>query len=457
MSEPTNAPSIKFPKEWKPYPFQIPLWRYLLSGGKTAVAVWHRRAGKDLLGLHWIISAALRSVGVYWYVFPSYEQAKHVIWDGITLDGKPYLSYIPSSFIKRKQQHTNTLVLHNDSVIRFLGADRDSSLRGAGIRGAVLSEYSFQNPKTHFSVIQPMIKRSDGWLLYLYTPCDKKKMKHGEDLFFGAQGRDGWFVERKTIEDTTDHDGNPLITSPQLHDLRRTGMTEAQIQREFFCDFMAERYIIKEDSVFGSSLDLAEAQGRIGAYPYIKEHKVDLYWDIGVVDYTVIWFVQELPDKIVFIDFFLDKNQTIDYYIKHLKTMPYKYGKNIIPFESGYRTILSKDKLIMINEEAQKYNFPLFECGSYVKKERQYTAAKELLRDCCFDRMRCAVGLECLRDYTAKKSAHSGSKKENDVADAFCYAALSAVKGDARKASDEVFDDMRTYGQVVKEYNTWDY
>ena len=42
------------------------------SCGKQAVAVWHRRSSKDIVGLHFITSCALAKPGLYWYVYPSY-------------------------------------------------------------------------------------------------------------------------------------------------------------------------------------------------------------------------------------------------------------------------------------------------------------------------------------------------------------------------------------------------
>ena len=32
---------------WRPRDYQQPLWDYLENGGKRAIAIWHRRAGKD--------------------------------------------------------------------------------------------------------------------------------------------------------------------------------------------------------------------------------------------------------------------------------------------------------------------------------------------------------------------------------------------------------------------------
>lgn len=58
-----NNKQIKFPINWRSYPFQVPLWQYLIKGGKRAVAIWHRRAGKDVLGINWITAAALTKPG----------------------------------------------------------------------------------------------------------------------------------------------------------------------------------------------------------------------------------------------------------------------------------------------------------------------------------------------------------------------------------------------------------
>lgn len=57
--------------------YQRPLWNYLANGGKRACYVWHRRAGKDLIALNWLIQEAVHEqVGTYWHVFPTYRQGK---------------------------------------------------------------------------------------------------------------------------------------------------------------------------------------------------------------------------------------------------------------------------------------------------------------------------------------------------------------------------------------------
>ena len=40
-------PTIELPNGWAPRSYQRPLWDYLERGGKRAIGIWHRRAGKD--------------------------------------------------------------------------------------------------------------------------------------------------------------------------------------------------------------------------------------------------------------------------------------------------------------------------------------------------------------------------------------------------------------------------
>ena len=67
---------ITLPNRWRPRGYQRRLWNYLEGGGKRAVAVWHRRAGKDEVCLHWAACAAMQRVGNYWHMLPEASQAQ---------------------------------------------------------------------------------------------------------------------------------------------------------------------------------------------------------------------------------------------------------------------------------------------------------------------------------------------------------------------------------------------
>ncbi len=76
--------NIKLPADgWEARPHQEKLWDYLVGGGKRAVAVWHRRAGKDEVLLHYSAYAAMRRRANYWHMLPEFGMARRAIWDSV--------------------------------------------------------------------------------------------------------------------------------------------------------------------------------------------------------------------------------------------------------------------------------------------------------------------------------------------------------------------------------------
>ena len=73
-----------FPYNFHPRGYQLELWQALhnqYNGAEKVpdairkfIYVWHRRAGKDLLALNWIISEMVKNVGTYWHIFPEFSQ-----------------------------------------------------------------------------------------------------------------------------------------------------------------------------------------------------------------------------------------------------------------------------------------------------------------------------------------------------------------------------------------------
>jgi hypothetical protein len=58
-SYPDGRPKIRIPNNWAPRDYQMNVWRYLERGGKPAICVWHRRAGKDDVCLHWAAASMI--------------------------------------------------------------------------------------------------------------------------------------------------------------------------------------------------------------------------------------------------------------------------------------------------------------------------------------------------------------------------------------------------------------
>lgn len=456
MIKPQGAKVIKFPVDWSPYPFQLPLWRYLYNGGKKAIAIWHRRAGKDIMGINWITAAALREVGIYWYVYPTYNQAKMSVWDGMTLDGRAYMSFIPNEAIAKSQQYKQRIVFKNGSVIQFVGSDRYASIRGSGIKGAVISEYSYHDPRAMTSVIEPMIVRNNAWLLYLYTPSDDPRLTHGEELYLKYKDDKNAYCEIKTIEDTTDHEGKPLVEQASLKSVE---MTIEEIRREFYCDFEAYRYKrADQGGTFVEQLRVAEAEGRITHVPYDPAYKVNTYWDIGIVDYTVIWFVQEKQETIDIIDFYINRGKGLEFYLNHLRLRPYTYGRNILPHDMARRQMPTLDtRLSGANEIAEKLGFSPFELGRKYLREEMIGKAQKLLvsRHLRLDERKCRYGINGLYEFDAnKRGVHSSSTRCTDIAESFCYLAMDVKTG---KQQEQFGINHLRYNKVISDYNALEF
>ena len=74
---------ISLPFNWTPREYQGAAWKYLEHGGKRANLVWHRRAGKDDLAMHWTSVSAMTRPGVYWHMLPQSEQGRKAIWRAV--------------------------------------------------------------------------------------------------------------------------------------------------------------------------------------------------------------------------------------------------------------------------------------------------------------------------------------------------------------------------------------
>ena len=85
MTNPSKSTNIiTMPYNYTPRDYQIPLWNYMqspqelynketgqMNKGKRAIAVWHRRAGKDFTAVNICATKMLERVGLYWHLLPT--------------------------------------------------------------------------------------------------------------------------------------------------------------------------------------------------------------------------------------------------------------------------------------------------------------------------------------------------------------------------------------------------
>lgn len=403
--------------KWSPRPYQEKLWNYLWDGGKRAVAVWHRRAGKDDVCLHWTACAAFQRIGNYWHMLPEAKQARKAIWDAINPHtGKRRIDEAFPQEI-REGQHDGEMRIKfkNGSSWQLVGSDNYNSLVGAPPIGLTFSEFALADPRA-WDYLRPILAENGGWALFIFTPRGKN---HGYDLFQVAKKNQVWFAEQLTVNDTK------AIAEEIIAEERRSGMTEDEIQQEYFVSFDAA---IK-GAYYGVLMREAEEEGRICKVPHDPTLKVHTAWDLGIGDSTVIWFAQQHSSEVRIIDCYAASGVALDHYTRMLKDghrAKYQYESHILPHDVQVADLSTgKSRLQTLSGlglSARVLQREAVDDG--------ISAVRMLLPRCWFDADKCATGIEALKQYRceydeelkvfSQRPLHDWT---SDFADAFRYLA----------------------------------
>lgn len=322
---------VRLPHRYDPRPYQLPFLRAFPHKKRRAVWVVRRRAGKDITV--WsavVIPEAVQTVGRYYYLFPTYGQARSALWEGLDNEGIPFMSRIPRELMDGDPNESRMSIrLINGSIIQLAGSDNYNHLVGGNVRGLVFSEWSLCQPGA-WDYLQPMIASNGGWAAFLYTPRGRN---HGYDFLQTARRYPGdWFHEVLTVEDTGE------MRPGELAEVRAGGMSEERIQQEYYCDFE----VGNEGSYYGRLMAEARAGGRIGMVPHDPALKVHTVWDVGVSDHTVIGFVQVKGNAIYAIDYYANHGEGFDHYQRVIEGLAashgYRYGVHIGPHDIAQRS-----------------------------------------------------------------------------------------------------------------------
>lgn len=326
---------LTIPHDWVPRDYQLPLWQFLEGGGKRAAAVWHRRAGKDLFALNWCAAASVQRPGVYWHLFPTYNQGRKIAWDGFTKAGRRFIDHFPEQIVSAKNNTEMKLTLKTGGVYQVVGTEDPDRLVGANPVGCIFSEYSLQDPRA-WDMIRPILAENEGWAVFIYTARGKN---HGYKLLQVAKSEvalarkearpSRWFAEVLTITDTR------AVPQATVEQERADGMPEELIQQEFFCSFEAP--IV--GSYYSKQMQKMDADKRICAVPHDPILPVHTAWDIGIGDATSIIFYQVYGMEKRIIDFYENTGEGLPHYAKVLVERDYVYGSHTAPWDIEVREL----------------------------------------------------------------------------------------------------------------------
>lgn len=376
---------------WTPRPFQLPLWQYLENGGRRAYAVWHRRAGKDEVALHWAAVAAIQHIGNYWHMLPEASQARKAIWDAVDpRTGKRRIDQAFPVGLRANTREQDMLIrFKNGSTWQVVGSDNYDSLVGATPRGIVFSEWALANP-TSWAMLRPILAENGGWAMFITTPRGRN---HAAKFFEAYKDNPDWFVERRDAKSTGVFSANAL--QRELSEYCAEYGDEdggAKFEQEYMCSFDAA----VTGSYYGRLMAAAEDEGRVTDIPYNPAYPVVTAWDLGFGDSTVIWCVQVVGMYVHVIDVIAGSGVGLDWYAAELAKRPYAYAEHLVPFDAEQGEVGSGKRRI-----DQMHSLGLARTR-VVKKlgiDDGINAGRLLVQRARFDRTKCVRGIEAMQLY----------------------------------------------------------
>lgn len=397
-------------------------------------------SGKDLTAFNVCIRQCLARVCVVYYIFPTFAQAKRVIWDSITIDGKMVMDYIPPELITSKNSQEMKIRFVNGSLLQLVGSNDFDNLMGTNPYGAVFSEYSLQDPRA-WQYISPILAASDGWALFLSTP--RGKSNHLYPLYELAQEADNWKCIKLTLDDTHHISEGAMA-------IERREKSEEIILQEYYTSFDTGQ----DGSYYGNYIDKMELNGQIGAVPWEPAFPVYTSWDLGVRDSTVILFFQVTKTGTVrIIDTYCNNSKGMEHYVSVIDEKPYKYAKHFAPHDIAVRdfstgmTRLDKARDLGLIFEVKNDRGQLKSAVPNVSIMDGIEAVRSTLPRIWIDSDRCRELVYALSDYHKEWDPklrlyknHPKHDHSSHWADAFRYLCLSlpqCQKGTTAKELDE--------------------
>lgn len=373
---------------FKARPYQQEVIKWFRNGGKRAVCVWHRRAGKDRTATFIESELACKRVGLYWHALPEYAQARRVIWDAITKDGQKLIDIsFPPAIVRKKHEHEMKIELINGSIWQPVGADNFNSLVGSNPVHVTYSEYALMAPAAR-EYLRPIIAENDGSELFISTP---RGYNHFHDLYEFARTSEHWHTSRLSVFDTN------VIAESVLDEERKT-MPEELFRQEFECDFSAANV----GAILGRWVEQAEKDGRVSDEVEYDPDGAGLVIssDIGRRDTSTWWFWQPKADGFALVDYDEDSGLDAEEWCDRLRERlaGRKLDKIWLPHDARAKTFSAKHSAIETFLHA--FGGDTMRIVPNTSKGDRINAARKVMPHTWFNKTRCHKGLMGLRAWS---------------------------------------------------------
>jgi phage terminase large subunit len=339
------------------------------------------------------IEALLRKRRIYWHVMPSYKQAKLVAWDMLKDIARP----IPGT---KANESELSMKYPNGNRVQLIGADNPDSLRGPGLAGVSLDEFS-QIPGSVFGeILSKALADQVGYCIWSGTIKGKDQLWK---LHEAAKDNPEWFALWQDIDRSLATEDGATITALEraMSDDRQLVADGVMTQDEFDQEWFLSADAAIQGAWYAKEMQAVKAQGRITRVPIDPALPVDTDWDLGVDDDMSIWFSQSLrTGEVRLVDYYANSGEGFQHYINVLaekrQARNFVYGKHYPPHDIAVRELgTGKSR----KETAKALGLTFEEPMPALDVVDGINAVRLLLAKCWFDETHTAKGIEALRNY----------------------------------------------------------
>lgn len=228
----------------------------------------------------------------------------------------------------------------NGSSCIFIGVrsnpDEIKSLEGIDL---CWIEEAHNITQASWDILDPTIRKPGSEIWATYNTRFKHDTLH-KMFVINKPPPDSWVQK-------VNHDANPFF--PAVLRRQMDHMKQEDFQK-YLHIWEGELKQLAEGAIFGKQVTKVLRDGRHCSIPVEANDEVHTFWDIGKNDETAIWFFQQVGPEYRFIDYYQNRLQDVEHYIKFTKRLDYNLGTHYLPHDADH------DRLGMARNVAEQFS-----------------------------------------------------------------------------------------------------
>jgi len=315
--------------------------------------------------------------------------------------------------------------LPNGGVYQCGGMDKPDSWRGGYADEIIEDEADDVVASGLDMVVEPMLSDYDGSRVKIGTPKGNGRLAAAYDAAGHEPNASRYLLPWQATN---------ALDLAQIERLRGT-LEPDEFAQELECSFTAPN----SGSYYGKWLDEALQDDRICRVTYDPRLPVYTCWDLGMDDYTAIWWFQRSPGgEWRWLKYFEDNGSSLEYYAKIVHAERYVYGRHFLPHDVEVREMGTGQSR---RATLQGLGIKPIKTVPAANSADRVSAARMIFPRSFFDSKGCEVGVKRLRAYRRQWNEHMGVWRADAVHDEASHAADAfgtGVQGSTNPENDEM-------------------